>query len=746
MPAVLAWALTLGVVAAPCAAGLDQARLNQAIDKAQRLLLTRLAQEKDLGQAGGTQYGGATGLWTYALLSAGVTPEEPALARAIDWLKKAKLTGTYAVAMRACAFSLLKDPQSLAVLREDVTWLLQAGGDDAAYSYTADAPQAVGGGYDNSNTQMAMLAIHAAEARGVEAPAAYWRKAEQHWLNEQLPDGGFGYHKPTGTGPPRGKGYGSMTAAGLASLFICFDHLRRNDFVRCSGNSEFRPITDAMAWIDRHFAAGQNPGTSQWQHYWLFSLERVGLTSGHKYFGKHDWYLEGTAELLATQALDGRWGYTQDLSDTCFALMFLVRGRNPVVINKLRYKGKWNARPRDAANLARWLSWTYERMLSWQIVEIDTPPEQWQEAPILYLSGAGPIEITDAQAAALRTFALQGGVIVSEAACNNGDFTLDMQKLYARIFPEFPLRQLPDDHPIYTFTYDVRTLAGLQGVSNGVRLLAIHAPRELSLAYQLGAGKNEMPWFHLAANIFQHVSDRGNLRPRASRPWPAARPFTPVRTLRVARLRYEGNWNPEPLALERLAIEMGNAHRIRLDLADPVPIENLDIRHAPVAIMTGTGDFTLTAPQKKALASFLQAGGTLLADAAGGSREFDKAFVREVMPVVDGTAGVTISSGHEIYTRPTPVKVAFRREFGLLLGSQAQDPRLRGALIDDRLAILYSRDDLTAALVGYERSGLHGYRPETALSLLPNILLYAAGSPEKKLNSSNPASAPTPQP
>ncbi|HHH75464.1 MAG TPA: hypothetical protein ENL03_00390, partial [Phycisphaerae bacterium] len=48
------------------------------------------------------KYGGKTALCAYALLSLGPDPQAVALPKATKWLRQAKLTGTYPIALRAC--------------------------------------------------------------------------------------------------------------------------------------------------------------------------------------------------------------------------------------------------------------------------------------------------------------------------------------------------------------------------------------------------------------------------------------------------------------------------------------------------------------------------------------------------------------------------------------------------------------------------------------------------------------------
>ncbi|MGC3967971.1 MAG: hypothetical protein QM775_11560 [Pirellulales bacterium] len=103
------------------------------------------------------------------------------------------------------------------------------------------------------------------------------------------------------------------------------------------------PVLDkAFAWLERNFSVVRNPGTKFFHTYYLYSVERIGRITGRRFVGAHDWYREGTTFLLATQELSGAW--PSDLDDqeheadpciaTSFALMFLAKGRRPVVMGE----------------------------------------------------------------------------------------------------------------------------------------------------------------------------------------------------------------------------------------------------------------------------------------------------------------------------------------------------------------------------------------------------------------------------
>jgi len=708
-----------------------QVRTDRAVAAGMKFLLSQIGPDgkcKNEFPASNPRFGGMTAVCAHALLTAGIDPKDATLKRAMKWLTEAKLTGVYAVAMRAAAMSAYPDKRLLDLIQKDAKWLIEAAASNGAYTYTSLRGKS-SATYDNSNGQMAVLGLWAASARGVDVPAQYWKRIERYWLLEQNEDGGWGYRKRKGAA--RNKTYGSMTAAGLATLYVCFDNLRRRDFIRCESAEEYPPIVKALAWIAKHYDIADNPRLGvNWYYYWLYSLQRVGLASGRRYFGRHDWYAEGRAELLRRQNPDGSWGYGSAgdrLTQTAFALSFLVRGRNPILLSKLQYTGKWNPRPRDCANFTRWFSFDLERQVNWQVVDADAPLADLHDSPILYISGAGPVTITDKQIDRLRAYVQQGGMILSEAACNSGDFTLDMIRIYKKLFPNYKLAHLGNDHPIYTIQPIPKNLTGLSGVHNGVRLLAIHSPRELSLAMQLGPKTDQMPWFNLLSNICLVATEQGRLRPRGAGAFPSPRKVKPIATIRVARLKYEGNFDPEPLAWRRLAIGMSNRHRIRLEVSDPMKIIALDARKWPIAAMTGTDAFSLSQKESDSLKKYISEGGTLVIDAAGGSREFGKSVRKQILPLVkDGGSGPV--ARHVIFSGPEPMKkVVYRPNFAIALGQEKNEPRLKGVLDGKRLAIIFSPDDITGGLVGGPCYRLRGYNSKTAVAIMTNLLCHVAG-------------------
>ncbi len=62
------------------------------------------------------------------------------------------------------------------------------------------------------------------------------------------------------------------------------------------------------------------------------------------------------------------------------------------------------------------------------------------------------------------------------------------------------------------------------------------------------------------------------------------------------------------------------------------------------------------------------------------------------------------------------------------LGS-LKTPRIVGIVLNGRTAVYFSREDLSAGLVGGQRDGIVGYTPESATDIVRNVVLMAAKSP-----------------
>ena len=379
---------------------------------------------------------GATSLVMLALANAGVDRSHLAMQRGLDWLRRQKPDETYSVSLQTLVLAMLSPDADRAILERNVDWLENAqvaqGPATGSWSYGTNK-----GTGDNSNAQFALLALHEADRAGVRVRRDVWVRAQQYWTACANADGSWGYTIGNAAGS------GSMTCAGIASIWITSEHIGTPDAQAaadsvscCGGGASPKVLERGLAWLGRRFSVVENPGTGgqTWLYYYLYGLERVGRFTARRFIGDADWYLEGARMFVATQdGLTGafRGGRIEDPTvATSFALLFLAKGRRPVIVAKSRHgpDDDWNRHGHDIAHLvehveSRWRK-DHPAGLSWHIV--DTPAadlEDLLQAPVFWLSGRDAFNLGPDAGTRLRRYIDEGGFVFAEACCpNSGEF------------------------------------------------------------------------------------------------------------------------------------------------------------------------------------------------------------------------------------------------------------------------------------------------------------------------------------
>jgi len=745
---------------------------------------------------------GPTAIATYALLEENnlIKVIDPQMKKALDWLAKRQVPGrlagalaagkgapppvsaanychkTYELGLRANAFlaamkrsGMSNSPYKL-FLRSDVRMLILSTA-EGRYDYDCFGDGGSGKGrWDNSNSQYGVLGVWAGVQADEEVPREYWYKVLTHWLGCQASDGGWGYNNQDATA--------TMTTAGLASMFLCYDNLLYDGFVKCDQGEKvqavLRPLNKGLDWMDKNFGSIAQGG-GPWWYYLLYGVERVGLASGYKYFGKADWYKLGAERLLRTQGADGSWqGGVGPVVDTAYALLFLIRGRHAVLFNKLEYDGDWNDRPRDMAKLTQWIGKEFEETtVNWQIINLKVKPEEWLDAPILYISGSIAPKFTDEQIAAIRRYVNMGGTILSCTECDGKGFREGIRAVYAKMFPKYKLEPVPQDHKFFSINFKLDnktgTLQGLEMIHNGARPLVVHTDQDMPRSWQLMLSKTDKPSFEGPANIALYLTDgavaKKALADRGATTWPQDPNYEPATQVNVARLAYnttggkEGNCDPEPLAWERFSRIMAQKYRTKVVVSELMPISKLSESGADVAVLCGTDRITASDQEIKALQAFVAGGGLLYMEAVGGAwaarnaaafAESGEALASQVATgLPESVAGnkrlrrLTLDS--PMFTQKNFVidSVRFRKFSHQIIDKSDQRPLLRGVLNGKNMpVILFTNEDITGGLVGYACSEVHGYTPQSAFDLMRNIVLTKAHAPVTTQPAIGPASGP----
>jgi len=292
-----------------------------------------------------------------------------------------------------------------------------------------------------------------------------------------------------------------------------------------------------------------------------------------------------------------------------------------------------------------------------------------------------------------------------------------------------PLRDLEPDHPLFSLWAKVEKPPKLQGISNGIRELWIHSPTDLGAVWQRNKSKEFKAPFEVAANLCYYVS--GKSAPTGHRLDTLAVPAAkdePTRTIKLARIQYSGNWDPEPGAWPRM-IKLAALFKAKLDITN-TPAEKLDFTKTPIAQLTGTAAISLDDDAKKSLAKFVEDGGTLLVDSTGGTKAFSDSIKTVLSQIFPDQPLEALPPDHPLYSGETPDSVKIEsvdwRKYTRVRDNKVPDdkPNLFAIKKSDRLAVIFSPDDLTSGLLGTTTWGIAGYSPKSAQSLTRNLLLY----------------------
>jgi hypothetical protein len=220
---------------------------------------------------------------------------------------------------------------------------------------------------------------------GTRVPLRVWDRVANWHVKTQVADGSFHY-KP-GNSTHATTTFGTMTPAGVSTLYLCRMHLfpRANELVPEEPVSSATPrearrrfkrygflepvdrereaeiaaaprprqapkpgdnvITVSQAavdaaiekgtrWLEAHFSSRSS---ANWHLYHVYTLERFGALAGTDLIGNHNWYEEGAADLLASQSPHGSWTDTSgEQAATGFGVLFLSRATRKLLKREIR--------------------------------------------------------------------------------------------------------------------------------------------------------------------------------------------------------------------------------------------------------------------------------------------------------------------------------------------------------------------------------------------------------------------------
>lgn len=743
------------------------------------------------------QKGGTTALVTLALLNAGDKKTDPHMARALAYLRALPPERTYVVGLQTMVLAEVREARDLALIQRNVDWLFKHAiglkdGKLQGWSYPgSNVP-------DNSNTQYALLGLYAAKQAGVSIEDDKWRLIQEYYSSTQKtesPTSGYWSYHNAKFGDKSASF--TMSVAGVCGLIIAGMGLNASEQQldeatgvarNCGEYAENTAFAKGMNWVAAHFNFDSPSAKSK--YYNFYGIERLGRLSGQRFIGPHDWYREGCENLLRKQNPDGSFGQSGQGIDsvqtvaTAFALLFLSKGRTPVLISKFAWgdfkdRGNgtfvevgdprpgvvnWNRKHHDLRHVVEYASRELFKgePLAWQVYDVrrqdlaGRPDAILQEvgtlvqSPIVYITGHGVPRLSGVQKDILKRYVEEGGFLLAEACCGDAEFARGFQELMAEegMFRDTPLRRVPPDHPLWRAFHDVSPadFPDLMCIERGCKTVVVFSPQPLSGYWEearfmpspgkVASNRGEKA-FRLAGNIIAYATGLELPKPkltvaRIAKAEPDSGP--PRSKLQAAQLKLTGESEPAPAAMRNLMnyLRDQTGLDVRLEKKSFYPGDE-DLFFYKFMYMHGRRAFKLDEIELENLRSNLQTGGLLLADAACGKAEFDRAFRAiaaqlfpgrplQVIPADDPLYSARLNGGQPI----TSVRCRREKADGTAEPEMRNyPPYLEGIQLDGRWVVIYSKYDLGCALEGHKSSDCLGHDKESALRLAAAAVLYA---------------------
>jgi hypothetical protein len=665
---------------------------------------------------------GQTALGVLALRAASVPADDPAVRQAIDFLKgkDASSRGVYETSLRMMAMQSV-DPVGLrAAIAADASRLISWQQNSGGWGYPESRP-------DASNSQFALLGLNAAAMSGVPVPDAVWQAARQYYAVRQANDGGWAYLQG---GAPSG----SMTAAGVASVFLCDLWLHVSNG-RCGVYLDDRPTLAGLQWLARHFSVTRNPQSNEWKFYYLYALERAGVILAQRYFGGYDWYrqgvehLVGDPEALVAGGSRNEWQLLRD----CYTLLFLAKGDAPILIHKAQWTGSWDRNRYDIRFLVQFIGQRVGQSLDWQILPLNAPLDQLMSAPILYLSGSGQPFWTGEQLQRMKQYVDAGGFIFVEAVDGDAAFDAAFRKALKTAFPDDELEALPADHPIYSAYFDIPAAQRprLEAIKGPCWLSVLYAPKGLSCRWDVADFKDVS--FQVGMNIVAYVTGLRRLEGKLTAPSYSLPPQTPPERRRGAftlgQLVHAGDWRPHKVAWPKVLSEVSQKAGVDVySLPIPIQLGKDDPFDAQMLYLTGVGEVSFTEREREVLRTYVERGGFIFAEAACGSARFDRSFRELARQLWPDHPLEPMPLGHPLFELGEPLGDVLYSQTVLKAHPGLKGPQLEAVETSGRTVLVYSPYDISSAIDGHPCFQCPSVLEPSAGLLAMKIVLYGLSS------------------
>ena len=414
--------------------------------------------------------------------------------------------------------------------------------------------------------------------------------------------------------------------------------------------------------------------------------------------------------------------------------------------------------PGDVDNLMRHARYELGLWYDWKVLDLKElvalhKAGKRLKLPMLQMTGYESFELTQDQREALQQYVLDGGTLFGDATLGSPEFTKSFRAEVRKMFPDRSFDLLQVDHPIYRayhnytnvhyfdvergFEFQTQGPPELFGMNIGTRTAVILSPHDMSCGWDefiAPSSKARVPnaprdqalipgdAIRLGLNVVSYVAalrEVGNVE-SVTRQIAGPRK-RPRQIFTLAQLRHQGDWNPDPNStfqwLRQLSQESSLSVGFDLKYVDPA---EPNLAAYPFLYMTGFRDPKFSDKKKEALKRHIAAGGFLFINNCSGFREFDQHARKLIGELFPDQQLTLIPKDYPLYHAFYDINEVRDRRSGAVRPAD-----LQGITVDDRLVLVYSKNDMITHLKQVSDPFGNGFDAESCRQLAVNLVAYA---------------------
>jgi hypothetical protein len=416
----------------------------------------------------------------------------------------------------------------------------------------------------------------------------------------------------------------------------------------------------------------------------------------------------------------------------------------PIIVAKIQTGSlsDWSTDPNDINNLLIWM----KTSLGVSFSSESKPLEQIDltQVPVLYRTGHNAFNFTPEQRKGIRNYLLNGGLMIFDACCGKEDFSQSAKEEIKHILPEFRLKPISLDHPIFNCYYEnaglVKASFGnnvpsqIEGIEIACHMAVVFSPNDMSCGWDMHSHISGSRIFQdsalkIGANIMVYATATRNMgiSAAASKEYKDAEK-TKSDKLVIGQMIHEGDWNPDGVGLRNLLDTLSSSINVKMSFETKEVNPNVkDLSKYPIIYMTGHNDFKWNEEQVVAIRIYLENGGFIFADACCGRSSFDVAFRREMGKVLKPGKLEGLPLTHPLFFCANKINRIEVTEATLFKnkGKNIETPVLEYGMINNNICVIYSSLSLNG---GWRLKNIPysvGYTSKSALDLGVNIITFA---------------------